>query len=384
MVTIDTAGSGFDTVLAVYTGSAVDMLIPVASDDNSGPTNSSRLTFNALSNQIYRIAVDGVGGASGLVRLSWFGPTAPFILTQPVGLNLVEGSTLRLEVVAGGSFPLSYQWRHADLDLVDDGRISGAHSAVLSVGKVLPGDAGAYSVVISNLFGSVTSAPASLIVLDNPRVVYVAEQYATIGTSVMVPIRMQAVGNEHALNFSVLFDPAVLGRPRVISGASIGAALFSANTNEAPSGEIGISIAFPPGMAVAAGSTQELARVTFDVSASPTNGATSFVGFGDVPLARYLASTNGATLGALFVAGVITLQQAPTIAGGLILPDGRFQFSLTGLAGRSYVIECKDSLGSALWQSMSTNVTTPAGVLLFIDPQPASFGQRFYRARLQP
>ncbi|MBI3879480.1 MAG: hypothetical protein HY301_05380 [Verrucomicrobia bacterium] len=63
--TLDTIGSGFDTILAVYTGSAVNALTPVASDDDSGGNTTSKLTFNATSNVTYRIAVDGYAGASG-------------------------------------------------------------------------------------------------------------------------------------------------------------------------------------------------------------------------------------------------------------------------------------------------------------------------------
>jgi V8-like Glu-specific endopeptidase len=59
-VTIDVCGSDFDTVLGVYTGSAVNALTQVAADDDSCPTNlASTVTFTATSGTTYRIAVDG-------------------------------------------------------------------------------------------------------------------------------------------------------------------------------------------------------------------------------------------------------------------------------------------------------------------------------------
>ena len=70
-VSMDTRGSRFDTVLAVYTGSSVGSLVPVASDNNSGPNLTSRLSFNATAGTVYRIAVDGVNGASGVSTLNW-------------------------------------------------------------------------------------------------------------------------------------------------------------------------------------------------------------------------------------------------------------------------------------------------------------------------
>jgi subtilisin family serine protease len=69
-VTVSTDGSGFDTILAVYTGGGVASLIPVAADDDSGEGLNSRVSFNAAAGSTYRIAVDGFGGASGAVRLA--------------------------------------------------------------------------------------------------------------------------------------------------------------------------------------------------------------------------------------------------------------------------------------------------------------------------
>ncbi|MDQ2629729.1 MAG: hypothetical protein M3Y75_01960 [Actinomycetota bacterium] len=71
-VSVDTCGSSVDTVLAVYTGSALGALTPVQSnDDGSGScAPQSRLTFAAVANTTYRIAVDGKGGAQGPLALS--------------------------------------------------------------------------------------------------------------------------------------------------------------------------------------------------------------------------------------------------------------------------------------------------------------------------
>lgn len=72
-VTFDTVGSSFDTVLAVYTGDTLDNLTLVASnDDIAGATNRmSRVTFTPTTGVTYRVAVDGFGGAGGIVVLNW-------------------------------------------------------------------------------------------------------------------------------------------------------------------------------------------------------------------------------------------------------------------------------------------------------------------------
>ncbi len=70
-VTIDTIGSSFNTLLAVYTGSSLGGLNLVASNDDIGAGNlQSRVTFNATANTVYDIAVDGYNGASGNLVLT--------------------------------------------------------------------------------------------------------------------------------------------------------------------------------------------------------------------------------------------------------------------------------------------------------------------------
>lgn len=67
----DTAGSSFDTLLAVYTGTAVDALALVTANDDAPNTLTSRVMFSATSNTVYRIAVAGYDGASGSVTLNF-------------------------------------------------------------------------------------------------------------------------------------------------------------------------------------------------------------------------------------------------------------------------------------------------------------------------
>jgi hypothetical protein len=79
-VTIDTAGSGFDTIIGVYTGSSVGGLSIIGSndDDPNAPSHvtSSSVTFDATQNTIYRIEVNGFNnngslGDIGIFKLNW-------------------------------------------------------------------------------------------------------------------------------------------------------------------------------------------------------------------------------------------------------------------------------------------------------------------------
>ncbi len=72
-VTITTAGSNYDTMLGVYTGTSVGSLTVIAKNDdvNPGIVTTSTVTFSATTATIYRIAVDGWGGATGSIVLNW-------------------------------------------------------------------------------------------------------------------------------------------------------------------------------------------------------------------------------------------------------------------------------------------------------------------------
>lgn len=69
-VTIDTNGSSFDTVLAVYRGSGVGGLTVLAYDDDVSATNvTSKVSFTVSQGATYYIAVDGFKGATGSIAL---------------------------------------------------------------------------------------------------------------------------------------------------------------------------------------------------------------------------------------------------------------------------------------------------------------------------
>jgi hypothetical protein len=86
-VTFSTAGSSFDTLLAVYTGSTLaELRRPenlVASDDDIGGFLTSQVAFNARKGQVYQVAVDGFAGQSGTVVLGWRLVPTPVDQTPP-------------------------------------------------------------------------------------------------------------------------------------------------------------------------------------------------------------------------------------------------------------------------------------------------------------
>ncbi len=71
-VTINTEGSTYDTLLAVYTGNSVNGTAIAKNDDvDIGVILHSQVTFTASAGTVYKIAVDGWGGDAGSIELNW-------------------------------------------------------------------------------------------------------------------------------------------------------------------------------------------------------------------------------------------------------------------------------------------------------------------------
>ena len=78
--TVDTIGSDFDTVLEVFSGSTLETLTSLASNDEDPGGNSpqSSLKFSATTGTDYYIAVTGYEAAVGAITLNWgVAPPAP-------------------------------------------------------------------------------------------------------------------------------------------------------------------------------------------------------------------------------------------------------------------------------------------------------------------
>jgi hypothetical protein len=86
--------------------------------------------------------------------------TPPSVATQPTGGSPYVGTTFTLSVGAQGTAPLAYQW------LLNDAPITGATLSSLTLSALTTNQAGAYSVIITNSAGSITSNPANVFVRE--------------------------------------------------------------------------------------------------------------------------------------------------------------------------------------------------------------------------
>jgi subtilisin family serine protease len=96
-IDISTAGSNFDTLLAVYTGSSFVNLNLVAANDDIKTGQSSAVSFGAVAGRVYRIAIDGYATATGNVVLNW-DLKLPLPPTAPTNVRAVSSRSRQVEV----------------------------------------------------------------------------------------------------------------------------------------------------------------------------------------------------------------------------------------------------------------------------------------------
>ncbi len=158
LASIDTVGSSFDTVLAVYTGSTFVNLARLTQDDDRGGNRTSLVSFSATAGTIYYLAIGGASSsARGTFRLNWQLSAILAITTQPVAQTVAVGGSATLSVAASAT-NATYQWFR------NGAAIPGATSAILTIGNVSVGSDASYAVTVTAAGVSVTSLPTTLAV----------------------------------------------------------------------------------------------------------------------------------------------------------------------------------------------------------------------------
>lgn len=88
----------------------------------------------------------------------------PVVTEQPENVTVCAGGRASFSVEASGTEPFSYQWRH------DGTNVTGATRSHYRIDSVATGDAGAYSVLVTNGCGTTSSDSAYLVVNVPPSI----------------------------------------------------------------------------------------------------------------------------------------------------------------------------------------------------------------------
>jgi hypothetical protein len=161
-------------------------------------------------------------GALGAIKLQATDGRAR-ITNQPVSLTVTQGASASFSVAAFGQPPPGYQWQLNGASLTDGGNVLGSATDTLTLSTTSLSDAGGYSVVITNSYGSVTSAVASLTVLAAPVITaQPLSQTVFVGTNVTFSVAVAAyppVSYQWAYNNSNL--PGAIGPSLVLTNVQL-------------------------------------------------------------------------------------------------------------------------------------------------------------------
>jgi hypothetical protein len=242
--------------------------------------------------------------------------SAPVINQQPNDQVAIVGAPVTFTVQAVGSAPLSYQWSFNRTDL------PGATQSSYGFTSAQPTNAGTYSVVVSNAYGTASSSNALLAVLTPPNITsQPSNQTAVAGANASFSVQADS---STALNYQWFFN-----QTNLLTGS-----------DEA---------------------TLSLSNVQLVLAGNYSVVANNMAGS--------ITSTL-ATLTVLIPTGILS---GPTFTAG-----GDFQFNVAGKPGSNYVVAGSTNL--AEWFPLLTN-TSP---FTFTDAKAVNLPTRFYRVQQTP
>lgn len=247
---------------------------------------------------------------------------SPVILRQPASQIALNNASVLFNVAAVGRPQLSYQWQKDGANLTDGGTASGATTAALTLTDVQTNDAGIYTLVITNDFGSITSSNAILTVLVPPF------------------ITTQPAGCTNVAGTSASFNIVADGTAPLSYQWQLN------NTN----------------LVDATNATLMLNNITLDQAGTYSVTITNLAGS---------VTSSNAILSVYATA-------AATLGGYSFSSDKGFQFQVAGVPGFNYAVQ--ESTNLIDWVSLMTN-TSP---FVFMDTNAASFPQQFYRTLYVP
>lgn len=253
------------------------------------------------------------------LTLTIIGP--PHITTQPVAAAAGEGESAQLSVIAHAAPAPTYLWRRGDTPLESQ------TNSVILLNPVTLADAGDYTVIIRNAFGSITSSPpARLTISSSEKGVEILSHPAS--ATLLVGSTWTASINANGT------------APITYQWFKDGASLSSANGGD------------------------------FSLSSVTTEDAGSY----------YVVVGNAVSGGVASLPAVLRVIPAPRILSMHKTP-GQIHLTIHAELGAVYSLQASDSLVSPLWKDLGDPVSpTSTGHTTFTDPTPSA--NRFYRIQV--
>jgi hypothetical protein len=373
----------------------------------SGATSSSLTLSDVQAAQAgsYTVIVSNLVGSITSAAATLTVNLPPSIATQPQSQSVLAGGSASFTVVASGTGTLKYQW-------YKNGSSARGNIATYNINNVKMDDAGNYLVIITNNYGSATSAVATLMVNGTLTITNQPQNLTvTQGQNAVFSV---TAGGTTPLGYQWYFNSSAL------SGATSSTLILTnVQTNQAGSYAVVVSnvvgsitsavatlvVYVPPGIVAQPQSQTVVAgqNVTISVAASGTaplgcqwyfNGTALTAPANWSPTNWTLTLSNvqtgiAGTYSAVVtnLAGSITSEPATltvtnpdivlSVPAGAGMDTNGFTFQLSVPGGGTYVILASADLQS--WTPITTNAATNTTVV-FTDADAANYSNRFYQA----
>jgi Immunoglobulin I-set domain. len=297
-------------------------------------------------------------------------PSAPSITSHPQSRAVTAGESVSFSVSASGTAPLTYQWRK------DGAPISGATNASYSISSAQSGHAGAYSVVVSNSVGSMTSNAATLTVNPPsplPRITgHPQSRTVDVGASVTFTVSAGGTG----LSYQWKKDEVA-----IVGATSASFTIASARTSDA--GVYTVTVWNNDGSVTSNGATLTVNR---------TGGNASTLAA--IATRAYCTGGNGVAIGGFVISGNNSKQVLMRAVGPTLVTQGIPQnevladpsFTLHSVALKNEVIASSDNWGQNANAAsivsaaarlgafpLASTDTTSAALLMVLDPGAYTF-----------
>ena len=278
-------------------------------------------------------------GAFNAAVLSTNGVTnfAPAITVQPVGVTNSTAAGFTLSLTATGTPAPAYQW------LLNNTNLSGATTNSYSQSPAGTNQSGNYTCVVTNSFGSVTSAVAKVLITN-----------VSSGTA-----------------------PSIQTQPRGVTNSTTGGFTLTLTAN----GTAPLAYRWYFGStAISGATTNSYSRVPATVGQSGNYSCVVTNAYGRVTSAVVSVLITNARSRSVILAGPLNLTSAQ-ITAWAFNSNNDFAVSFDTVEGQTYELQSTSDLGTGSWSSVVTNIPGTGGIIQIADTNVASQIPRFYRVK---
>jgi len=257
----------------------------------------SGVNFNALHTVVAADYVPGPGSTYDMLQAAVAQPAGLTVDPPSFPVGIDSGHPAGRSVAVSLAGPYNLTWTAApDVPWLsvspDGGAIAVAPTVTVSANGLVAGSQeGHVTLSATSTDGMAFTQFVAVKAVLGPRVFRAVAPPVSPGSPAAVPIVLSALGDEHAVAFSLAFDAAMVRDPAVALGSAAQDATLAVDTTQSASGHVGVTVTLPAGRSFPHGDC-EIAVVTFATAAVVPRQAAAVV-FCDQPVERDIADAFG-------------------------------------------------------------------------------------------